>query len=375
MDYEHMNLARGYANDNIQELWYLVKADYRQSSDSLVTVPGSEQYVLNKHFDKFVPNSFRGPSSNPRCMVYKDPIEFFRYTRNYQNSQGVPYIYTFGDFSGVDEQLNADSRLEVYSSFSSKTSGTVKVIDGSRLITCTNPIFSITDVGLNFQRSGESTIYKIGEYISSTQVNLTDVYRGPSASGVSYKVGDIGQHVCIQGYVGGQVDSEDVILDGSNAVQTSKTFGVLTSVTKSDRTGGKVVVRNLANTQNVAIFAPAELVIERQSILVWRTPGSSETLPYRFYMKHPRLWTDTDRIFLPEKFYRLICYMTEADLRGWAGMSLPDALTSKIERGLMTFKADADDASLWRTIPNEEGFETGFGIIDGTKILDVDFAP
>lgn len=379
-DAEHLNLARDYANDVITNLWSMVKADFRESRDTLTTVAGSDEYVVNKMMDVptnqgFVLNSLRGPATNPRIFTYYDPSNFFRVTRNFQNAQGIPYIFTFGDVLGVDAQLVTGSQIQVFSSLASKTTGSINVASGSRRVTATQAgQFNLNDVGLRFQVNGDSASYGVAVFIDSQNIDLDDVYRGNDQNGALYKIGDVGIHANIQGFIGGQIDSEDVILDGSNPVLTTKNFSSLTSCSKSDLTGGRITFQNSTGVQTVAVLAPNETEVERQTIVLWRIPSASEVLSYRFYMKHPILRLDTDRLLIPTKYHNLVGYMTEAWLKDWAGMSVGDWLKKNIEEGQNQFINDANDASLWTTIPQEVGSGFGFGQPDNYgSIVDADF--
>lgn len=373
-DYEHLNLARDYANDAISELWYLARADYRQSSSVITTVNGSDTYILNKLFDSFVPNSLRGGAATPRIFQYKDPEEFFRITRNFQNTKGVPYLYTFGEFIGIDAQLQFGSQIKVFSSLASKTLGTVKVVNGSRRVTGSmNNQFSINDVGQRIQLDGDSISYRVAVFVDHRNIDLEDIYRGNSQDSALYKLGDVGVHANIQGYVGGQLDSEDVYLDGSNVVTTAKLFTTLTSCSKSELTAGKVTFQD-SNGNTVSTLAPGETAVERQSIVMWRIPSATETLNYRFYMKHPVLRLDTDRPLIPEKYHPLIVDLTTARLREWAEMNIGDYLVKRIQEGKDLIVNDANDCGLWTVIPQEEGSGITYGQPDAyNKIVDPDF--
>jgi len=363
--------AKQFLNDAIQEYWYMTPADWRQSRSSITTVANADEYTLNKLHDGFVPNSLRGPSTNPRTLTYKDPIEFFRITKNHSDSTGDPNIYTHGDLSGVDQQISSASQIDVLSSFASATSGTMKVTNGDDVIESSDGIFNLNHVGLRLEIEDDNRTYKIGEYLSATKARLNEKYRGTTASAANFKVGDVGVHVSVSGFVGGILDSEDVILDGSNAVRTTKTFTLVSGVAKSDLTGGKITARNTDKTINIANLSPGEMELERYTVVLWRIPSTAEVLKYRFYMKHPQLWLDTDRILLPNKFHRLLVDLTEADLREANDKQIGSRLAAKITEGKFQFDQDANDSSLWRTIPQDE--EVGQLVDIGRRDIDQDF--
>lgn len=371
-DIEHLELARGYANDNIQDLWSMTKADIRQASSTLAMVASQDEYQLPKDYDGMVLNSLRGPAANPRNIIYKDPIEFYRFTRNYSTSTGVPNIFTFGKLINIDTQLSAASIIRVVSSLANYATGTVTVANGSNRVIGAATTFTLGMVGLYFKKAGDATSYKIANFISTTEVQLDTNYRGTSGAGATYAIGDVGQQVRVTGIVAGQEDSEVFVLNGATVQVGVKSFTSVNAVVKSDLTGGIVTAKNLADAMTVATLGPSEYEIERQSIVVWRIPADAETLTYRYLRKHPVLRNDTDFTLILSKYHTLLSKMTEADLREWADRPIPSKLADDIKTGEMKYKADANDSSLWVTIPQEEGL--GFGLTDiNNRSIDQDF--
>jgi hypothetical protein len=373
-DVEHLELARAYANDNIQDLWHSVKADFRQSAiTDLSVVASTDTYILPKDYDGMVLNALRGPTSNPRNIIYKDPIEFYRFTRNYATSTGVPNIFTFGSIIGYDTQLPAASVIKVASTLANYATGTVTVSNGSnRVIGAGGATFTRNMIGLRFQKTGDTTVYKIATFVSSAEVQLDANYRGGTSSGSTYIIGDVGIKVGISGVVSGNDDYEEVILNGTSVQTTTKSFTTVTGVVKSDLSGGTINCTDNATTTTVASLAPAEYEIERQTIYLWRVPASAETLTYKYFRKHPVLRNDMDKPLIITKYHHLIQKMTEADLREFADRTIPSKLASDITNGRQKFRADADDCSLWTTIPQEEGL--GFGLTDiNNRSIDQDF--
>jgi hypothetical protein len=227
-------------------------------------------------------------------------------------------------------------------------------------------------VGLYFRKAGDVKTYKISSFISTTEVLLDENYRGTSAAGATYAIGDVGIQVSVIGIVAGQEDTEVFVLNGTTVQVGVKSFTSVSAVVKSDLSGGIVTAKNLADAMTVATLAPAEYEIERQSILMWRIPSATEDLTYRYYRKHPVLRNDTDRTLILSKYHSLIQKMTEADLREWADRPIPSKLAKDILDGKQKFKADANDSSLWVTIPQEEGL--GFGLTDiNNRSIDADF--
>lgn len=351
----HLEAAKNDCNQIIQSAWYSVHAPYRQSRGQIVTVSGASEYVLNKYFDGFVKNTLQGPSTNPRRMSYMEPEEFFKKVNIHYGASGYPYLFTYGQMVGYDQQLNTASRIKVFSSLASKTTGSINVTPGSDRVTSSQDIFDLNDVGLRLKRSGDSRSYKIGRYYSPREIQLIEKYRGSSGSGVAYQIGDVGIHVNIMSFVGGQITTEDVELDGANAVLASKTSNTLVSLSKSDTTGGNITFQDSTGTQTVGTLAPAETEIERQTVVLWPQSNTVETLTYRHYMKHPALWLESDRILIPEKYHLLICYRLERKLRESFGAEVPQGLIEDINREESRFKDDSEDLSMTSLTPDEDG--------------------
>lgn len=359
-DAAHLELAKTDCNFVIQDYWFLVMAQWRQSRGQIVTESGADEYLLNKHFDRFVKNTLQGPSSNPVRYQYMETEEFFRLIRINSTSSSSPYIYTFGNVVGYDHQLNSASLVKVFSGLASKTVGAVTFTNGSDVVVASSSIFNLNDVGKRIKKDGDTQTYKIGKYLSPTRLQLLEKYRGVTTSNAAYFLGDVGIHVNIQGFVSGEIDSEDVVLDGSNSVVTEKTFNTITSISKSDRTSGKVTIQTQDGVQTLGSMAPGETEIERQTVLFWPKPGAEETLTYRFYMKHPILWLDSDRLLLPQKWHRLVAYKLEKRLRDSFGKDVPATLAEDITKFEYQFENEAEDMGLSDHLPDSDG-ERGHG--------------
>jgi hypothetical protein len=319
-----------------------------------VTIVDADEYILNKYFDGFVKNSLQGPSTSPRPFEYLEPEIFFKKIMLQSEVSGTPSFFTFGDIVGFDAQLLSASKLIAVSSLASKTSGSVSVNNGSDIVTSPAALFTLNDVGLRFQRSGDSKTYKIGKYISPLKIQLLEKYRGVSGTSLAYEIGDVGINVNCSGFVGGQIDSENAELDGDNPVSTLKTFNSISSISKSDKTGGNITVKD-ASGNVLGVLAPGETEIERQTVLFWPKPSSAETLPYRFFMKHPWLWLDTDRLLVREKWHRLAVLRLEKRLRESFEKEVPKGLLADIAAIQEDFDGESEDLSQTRLVPDGDG--------------------
>ncbi len=351
-DSAHLQMAKTELNFIIQDLWYRTNSKYRESRGQIVTVNGADEYILNKYHDEWVKNTLQGPSTRPIYFTYLEPERFFALIRLQASSGGSPQYYTYGDLVGFDSQLTAASQIQVFSSLASKVVGSVDFTNGSDIISSTG-IFTLNDVGLRIQKSGDDKTYKIGKYLSPTKCQLLEKYRGVTALAAPYKIGDVGIQVNIAGFIAGQIDSESIELDGSNVISGVKSVNTLISISKSDKTGGNITVQDgLGNV--LGILAPGETEIERQTVLLWPKPSGQEVLQYRFYMKHPWLWNDTDRLLIREKWHRLATYHLERRLRESFDKNVPQGLLTDIARIGKDFDDESEDLSLTPLVPNDD---------------------
>jgi hypothetical protein len=284
-------------------------------------------------------------------LEYKTPEEFFRLIQLQQDTSGGALLYTFGEMVGYDQQLAAASRILVQSSLASKTTGTVNVAAGSDRVTSASDIFSRNDVGLRFKKDNDSPSYKIGKVIGAREIQLIEKYRGTTEQGVGYKIGDVGIKANVTGFVSGQIQSEEVELDGANGILTEKTFNTLVSLSKSDRTGGNISFQNSGSTQTVGSLAPGETEIERQTVLLWPKPSAAETLKYRFFAHHPYLWLESDRMLIPKKWHRLVAARLEKKLLE-SFSEVPSSLAEEIMRIETELENEADDSGLMDGLPD-----------------------
>ena len=351
-DPAHLELAKNEANLIIQDLWYGTNSKYRQSRSQIVTVSGADEYVLNKYFDSFVKNTLQGPSSSPRPFTYLEPEIFFKKIMLQSEASRSPSFYTFGDLVGYDQQIPTASKITGFSSLASKTTGLITFVTGSDIITSNIDLFTLNDVGQRIKKDSDSKSYKIGKFISPRKMQLIEKYRGTSAVNSAYKIGDVGVYLNIQGFVGGQIDSESIELDGSNHVESLKIFNSIISVSKSDRTAGNVTAQTSASL-TVGTLAPGETEIERQTVLLWPKPSGAETLRFRMLLKHPWLWLDTDRLLIREKWHRLVSYRLEKRLRESFEKEVPSGLLADIERIQKDFEDESEDLSHTPLVPDD----------------------
>lgn len=357
---EYLDIVRAYANDNIERIWEKCRPDYRKEDGTLSVVASTDTVALSKYFSEMIKNSVRGGTSAPRVLRYKNPSDFLRITAHATTDTGTPRIYTIDEVRKFETQLSAGSTLKIVSTVANVTTGTCAFYAGSRKVISSGSVFTLAHVGSYIKKSGDSKAYRIGKFISTSEVELQEKYRGTTNGAANYTLGDIGIYVTVFGIVGGQEASETVELNGTTEQTTSKTFTSIISVSKTDFTLGNVTIKNSAGTTTVSTLAAAEHDVEVSVIKLWPVPSASETLTYSFYRKHPRLRLDASTLLLPSRWHKLVRDLTTMDMLEFNGMAIPAGLSGKIVEGTRLLEDDADDTRL-DTIVHREDHERGFG--------------
>lgn len=355
-----LQIAREEANDLINELWYTPGADFRKKSATITTADGTDEYLVDKNFDEMVRGAFRGPSGNPRHLKYLNPQKFYSKFNDNVGNDSTPLYWTLENQQGVDADLSSASVIKVSSSLTTLTTGTVKVVDGSPYIEFSALTLTRAMVGYRFQVSGDSKYYELGEFISSSKAKLTERFRGTSDTAASYSLGDIGIACTISGVVGGQNQTEQVILNGATKVSTTKTFASVTEVTKEDYTGGIVTFENNAEDETIGTLAPNETDLERVKIKLYPKPTGVEVLSYEFLSHHPILKNDSDRILIPKKYHPLLKVELEMRLKDWADRPISASLGDLRDRLVNQFHTDINTTRGERIVAKEEGI-SGYG--------------
>jgi len=359
-DSGHIDLAISYANEVIDELFRKTK-DARIEKDKTISVVSSTQeYALDKLFDGMVKNSLQGPSGTPRILSYMTVEGFRRKTSHGLDTTGYPSIWTYGELRGFATQLGSASVVKASSSLANLTTGTIKVVSGSKFRIASSGVFTLNHVGLRVLVGTDTVSYKVSKFHSTTKLELSEKYRGVSNTTASYKLGDVGVQVIVRGIVSGQNDSEALSLDGTSVQTTTKTFSSVSGVSKSDITGGHVSFTDTTGSTTIETIAAGEYETERQTILLWPIPSASETLKYSQYRKHPVLRLDSDRLILKEKWHKLALRKTTIALLEWSEKNIPANLQRDVDSGLIDLENDQEDTSHQTTIPRDEG-SSGFG--------------
>ena len=125
--------------------------------------------------------------------------------------------------------------------------------------------------------SGNPRIYSLFEY--------DGVEEQPAAAGVvsivSSSAADTTQKLLIRGLVGGYDDYEQVSLNGTTTVFTTKSFSKITSVSKSEETAGRLTLTVGATT--VLTMGALETTVRLRKIRFFPEAGSSITATIKHY--------------------------------------------------------------------------------------------
>jgi hypothetical protein len=126
----------------------------------------------------------------------------------------------------------------------------------------------------NPQSSGNPYIARLFEMVGvQTQPTSTGSVRITSSSG-----SDTTQKVLVKGLVGGQLDYEQLSINGTANNDSTKQFSAIYSVTKSDVTSGYVTVSSDGGTITNVILSPLEKSVRLRVIRLFPTPSSTITI-------------------------------------------------------------------------------------------------
>lgn len=99
----------------------------------------------------------------------------------------------------------------------------------------------------------------------------------------STSASDTTQSVLVRGVVSGQEDYEQVTLNGTTPVSTTKQFSSIRSVTKSAETAGRVTVQSDSGTVTNLTMGPLEKTIRLKKVRFYPTPSNSGTITIKHF--------------------------------------------------------------------------------------------
>lgn len=119
---------------------------------------------------------------------------------------------------------------------------------------------------------------------------------------VSSNANDIGQKVLIKGLVSGQVDYEELTLNGTTNVNGSKSFSEIYAVTKSAETAGRITVTSNSGVVTNVILATQEKVVRLRKVRLYPIPSSTLTITVKSYGLHPELTNAYEDTEIPTRW-------------------------------------------------------------------------
>lgn len=128
----------------------------------------------------------------------------------------------------------------------------------------------------------------------------TQISSGGLVTIVSSNTLDLTQKVLVKGIVSGQEDYEELTLNGTTSVSTTKSFTSITWVTKSAITAGRVTVTTGATT--LIVMGPLEKTIKLRTISLYPIPNAVYTITVRHFLKSPPLSEAYEDTGIPDEW-------------------------------------------------------------------------
>ena len=307
VDLVFRDFANELLDEIIQEHWEDHFWQFRKRSYSISATSGTDEYVLNKlaSVQTIVPNSMRG-ASPVRLIRYRPRSEHNRVI--FSSDSGNPYWFSEGTVRGFQTNPSSASPIRFVSSLTNYTTGTVTVVNGSKRLVFASATITIDMIGRWFRAGSDTKAYRIAsrDFQSSTTYYISEAYEGVSRAGEPFAIGDIQQKASVLGFVSGQLQEEEIQLNGAAAVSTGKSFSSVLRISKSDRTNGYITAdSNAAAVMNV-VLDPGETDTDFQTILFYPNPSATETISYDAWTRHPHLYKFTDSPLFPNQYHSLL---------------------------------------------------------------------
>lgn len=355
------NDMREFALDLLQEVieehWNYKNWGFKKQEKTITTADGTEEYSLDKlaRIENIVPNSMRG-SDPVRLIRYEPSFDFYK-RRPYTLEDGDPYYFRDGVYQGFSTNPSSASAIAFASSLSNYTTGTMNVVKGLTRIAITAGAFTVDMLGRGFQVDSTSEKYRIVKYESASVMYLDRAYEGASDATAMYKIGDIFQKASVLGYVSGQLQEEEVQLNGENSVSTTKSFTSIVRISKSDKTHGYITATSNAAAVTNLILDPGETETEVQTVNLYPIPTKTETINYEVWTKHPILYRYTDSPLFPSEFHNLLALDLYIRLEEeWNKREVPMSTVSRRDKMIADMISIDNNTDGWNT--QQESFET-----------------
>ena len=359
-DYEMREMAWEWLMEIIDEHWESKHWGFRKKALTLATAEGVEQVALDKRarVQAIVPNSVRG--TDPIRRIAYEPSHDFYKKRPYQLEQSDPYFYRDGEFRGYSENPSSASVISFVSSLTNYSTGTVAVVKGLQRVVITTGSISLDRVGQFIRVGSDTKVYRIARFESTSIFYLSEPYEGVNAATASYVMGDLGQKATVLGYVSGQLQEEEVQLNGSTSVSTVKQFTSLVRISKSDKTHGYITASSNSGAVTNAVLDPGETELDVQTVKLYPIPAKTETIDYEAYIQHPRLYKYSDSPLFPKEYHNLLTLDLYIRLQEeWNKVAVPDSVIARRVSMLVDMRAADNNTDSWNM--QVESYETSEG--------------
>ena len=301
-------LAKEFLQELVDELWESKHWKFRKRALTLSTTASTEEVSLDKRVrvHNIVPNSMRG--TDPYRRLRYEPSHDFYKRRPYELESGNPYYFRDGQFQGYATNPSSASVITFVSSLTNYTTGTLTVVNGQTRVVIATGSVSVDMIGRYIRVGTDNKAYKIVKLdLQSTSTFYIDSpYDGTTSTSATFVIGDIAQKVTVLGYVSGQLQEEEIILNGSTSVATTKSFTSLVKISKSDKTGGYITATSNTGGVTNAVLDPGETDLDIQTVKLYPIPSATETINYEAYITHPKLYKDSDSPLFPSEFHNIL---------------------------------------------------------------------
>lgn len=302
------NMAKNMLDEIIQSIWESKHWYFRKIALTFATAIAGESVSLDKRVrvQNIVPNTVRG--TDPiRRLRYEPSFEFYK-LRPFALPQTAPYYYRDGQFQGFSNNPSAASVITFSSSLTNYTTGTCAVINGMTRVVMTTGSISVDKLGQYIRFGTDNKAYQIVslDFGSTSIFYLSDPYQGTTNAVATHTIGDIFQKATVLGYVSGELQEEEIQLNGSTSVLTVKQFTSLVKISKSGKTGGYITATSNSAAVVNAILDPGETEVDIQTVKLYPIPAAVETINYEAYIIHPHLYKESDSPLIPGEYHNLL---------------------------------------------------------------------
>lgn len=355
-DVSFKDMALEMLDEVIQYYWHYQNWKFKEKSLTLTTANTTEEYSLDKrvvNYSDVLKYSFQG--SDPVRYIKYEPVQEFARTHPFELPAGDPYRWRPGQTKGYSNNPSSASVITLVSSLTNYTTGTANVVKGVNRVVFTTSVLTQDMLGLWIRFGTDQRAYRLErrDFGSSTIFYLDSPYEGASVAAQTFVIGDINQTVTVQGYVSGQLQEEEIKLNGSSSVATTKSFTSLVRISKSGQTGGYITATSNTGAVTNAVLDAGETETQILTIKLYPIPSKTETINFVSGVYHPFLVKMSDSPLFPTQFHPLLlCDLQIKVISEWLEKEIPTELVERRQR-LLNNMIDIDNSTVGWTIQQE----------------------